>query len=177
MTKPDLTLATSREPGQVPNLDHLYGNPTPPTLSFEEALPDANAFQLEQLRALFPASPVPFAPYGKLVLVQDRSPRKKIGSIHLTIDTQERDAFVERIGRIISLGQLAFWDELDGSRLHGAPWYVPGDFVLLPKFSSTRYKGPGKGKDDEAEAGQGIFRLINFQDVQGRVLSVRDVVL
>lgn len=155
----------------------LYGAAHPPTLSFEEALPDATERDLEQLKLLFPSSPPPFRPMGKLVLVQDRSPRTKIGSILITAQTQDRDSFTERMGRIISIGPMAFWDDLGGGRLPGAPWYVPGEFVLLPKFSSTRYVGPGKKSSEDPDEGQAIFRLLNFNDVQGGVLSVRDIVL
>lgn len=172
-----LTPATSPGTDSEDQFEAIYGAAHPPTLSFLEALPDATEADLAQLKLLFPASPVPFRPTGKLVLVQDRSPRGKIGSIIIHHETQTKDSFTERMGRIISLGPMCFWDDLSGGRLPGAPWFVPGEFVLLPKFSSTRYVGPGKKYSDEPTEGQGIFRLINYNDVQGGVLSVRDIVL
>ena len=111
------------------------------------------------------------------MLVQHRGPRAKIGNIIVPQQVQDTDTFTERMGRVVSLGHLAFWDELSGTRLHGAPWYLPGDFVLLPKFTSNRYVGPGKKSSEEPDVGQAIYRLLNFNEVSARVLSVRDVVV
>jgi hypothetical protein len=138
-------------------------------MSVKEALPDATEADLAAIDNLFPYGEPPFNPYGPLVLVQDRGKRTKIGSIHLTHLTQEKDAWIEFIGRVVLLGPLAFWDELGGNDLPEAPWFRPGEFVVLPKFSQDRYKDVGEN--------QPCFRLVHFKDIRAKVLTVRKVVL
>lgn len=146
-----------------PTFEDLITRP----LDFAEALPMASPSQLFVIEQQFPLADRPLNPVGRMILVQDRSPRTKIGSVLLPALSQDKNAYVETVGRVIAIGPLGFVDELgsgDDRLLPGAPWYRPGHFVWLPKYSSMRIR---RGTEDNPV----IFRLLDFKDVLGVITS------
>lgn len=139
-------------------------------IPLEEALLDYDAAEHgEQMAMRFPSGPVHFTPINCQVLLQDRSGRSKTkGGILLTDTQQDYDSRVEFIAKVIAIGPLVFWHELSGEYLPGAPWFKPGNFVLVPKHSSTRYR-----HDRDADAP--MYRLIHFADILATVRTTQKV--
>lgn len=139
-------------------------------IGLDEALLDYDpAEHAEQLAIRFPTGPVHFSPVAHQVLLQDRSAKRKTkGGLIIPETQQSIDERVEFIGKVIAVGPLVFWHELSGEPMPGAPWFRPGNFVLLPKTSSTRYR---LSTDDDAP----MYRLIHFMDILATVQTVQKV--
>lgn len=87
----------------------------------------------------FPEIPAPHDPLGNIVLVQLRMAAiASAGGVKLSdIDRQiEKDN--TQIGRVISLGPLAFKFRDSGSMWPEGSWCAVGDFVRVPKYQGDR---------------------------------------
>jgi hypothetical protein len=103
---------------------------------------------------------------GQRLVVQVRTPAKKVGSIILANDTRESEKWNTAVAKVIAVGPLAFrhrntaelqlWPE-------GA-WCKEGDFVLIPKYGAHTWQQPIPGREAGDEA---LFSIINDRDVIG----------
>jgi co-chaperonin GroES (HSP10) len=138
--------------------------------TFAELFPAASAADLARLSELFPNLPCPYDPAGGWVVVQDRSAVQRTKSgLYIPQASQDQDENQETVARIVRVGPVAGYDQIMGQYQPGWPWYAPGDIVLCPKYSHTRFKVP---EGDSAAN----FRLLPYQDVFGRILRIEQVI-
>lgn len=137
-------------------------------LTPEQALVDYDeAAHGERMALRFPTGPIPYRPCGEWVLLQDRSPRKKVGSILITQTQQDIDSMGEHIAKVVLVGQTAGWDKLNGEVLPGWPHFQPGHFVVVPRYSSNRHGDKGENKP--------MYRLANYREILGVVTLIERV--
>ena len=137
-------------------------------LTISEALPDYDPEKHAEALALrFPDGVPPYRPCGEWILVQERSPRTKIGNIIITETQQQIDAQSEFLGRVLAVGEVSGWDKINNADLPGWPWYKPGHFVAMTRYSSNRHKDQGPE--------QPTYRLAHWNEILGVVTTVERV--
>ena len=81
-------------------------------------------------------SPLPRIP-GVDILVRPVPIRKKsAGGIIIPDKVRDDHDHLNTVGRVLSLGELAFKDE---SIYLNGPWVKPGDFIVYSKFSGQKF--------------------------------------
>lgn len=125
------------------------------------------AFKDEALKIAFPDVQPGVKPFGYLVLMQLRTPRKLTKS-GLIIPDESRDAERYRVqtGLVRDMGPSAFkrrdnllpWPEGD--------WCKIGDFVRCPMYGGDRWIVPLKGGDPDDHA---VFIICKDTDLIGKV--------
>ena len=91
------------------------------TTTFENAMIEA-----------FPAVNAGIQPFGSRVLIQIRTPKKvSRGGIILDTGTQDTEKWNTQVGKVISLGPLAFKNRNDMSPWPEGDWCTVGEFVRL----------------------------------------------
>lgn len=122
------------------------------------------------LDVAFPKVDPGLAPFGSRVLVQVRRAEDRIGSVHLADETKEIQKWNTQVGKIISLGPLAFRSRQvkDGQEFPQlwpeGLWCAPGDYVRVPKYGGDRWEVPVN--DGRGEA---LFVIFNDLDLIGRI--------
>jgi co-chaperonin GroES (HSP10) len=120
----------------------------------------------QTLDEAFPTEVDPqFEPFGARVLVQMRRPQSKSkGGIVLTAETKSDKAFSEQIGKVHSMGPLAFHD-----RSTMEPWpegvsAAPGMFVRLPRYGGDVFY------TDPKDGGEPIpWKMVNDHEIFGKI--------
>ena len=91
-------------------------------------------------------------PVGPRVLVQLQTIREKTqGGIVLVEETREVNKATTQVGKVISMGQIAFCHRESGQRWPEGVWAKVGDLVRVPKYVGTRFKRDIPGTSDRAE--------------------------
>jgi co-chaperonin GroES (HSP10) len=136
-------------------------------LTIAEALPDFDLGKHgARLAVRFPIGLPPYKPNGHWVLVQDRSQLgMSPGGVIFTDTQQQRDAQEEFLGRVIAIGQMAGYDKINDRPVPGWPWFQPGSFVALPRYSTNRHQ---EKKGDNPP----MYRMLHWEEVLGVVTSV-----
>jgi co-chaperonin GroES (HSP10) len=116
-----------------------------------------------ELASAFPAIDPGIEPCGSRVLVQLRSPKRKVGSIILTDDGRETEKWNTQVGRIVGKGPLAFKNRNTLDEWKEGAWAQAGDFIRFPKYVGDRWEVKGPDGEDQ------MFVLINDLDILGRV--------
>ena len=124
------------------------------TKTYEDALAEA-----------FPAVDAGVQPFGSRVLVQIRTPKKKVGSILLVQDTKDTEKWNTQVAKVIAVGSLAYKNRNTQEPWPEGQWCQPGDFVRVPKYGGDRWEVP-LNKDENA-----LFVIFNDLDVIGKVTS------
>lgn len=124
------------------------------TMTYEDALGEA-----------FPAVDAGVQPFGSRVLVQIRTPKKKVGSILLVQDTKDTEKWNTQVAKVISMGSLAYKNRNTQELWPEGQWCQPGDFVRVPKYGGDRWEVP-LNKDENA-----MFVIFNDLDIIGKVTS------
>lgn len=124
------------------------------TKTYEDALAEA-----------FPAVDAGVQPFGSRVLVQIRTPKKKVGSIILAQDTKDTEKWNTQVAKVIAVGSLAYKNRNTQEPWPEGQWCQPGDFVRVPKYGGDRWEVP-VNKDENA-----LFVIFNDLDVIGKVTS------
>jgi len=125
-------------------------------MTYEDALAEA-----------FPAVDAGIQPFGSRVLVQIRTAKTKTaGGIILSSETQDTEKWNTQIGKVISLGPLAFKNR---DTMRGWPegdWCKKGEFVRVAKYGGERWetKLPDNGANESA-----MFVIFNDLDIIGQV--------
>lgn len=122
------------------------------TMTSEDALAEA-----------FPAVDAGVQPFGSRVLVQIRTPKKKVGSILLVQDTKDTEKWNTQVAKVIAVGSLAYKNRNTQELWPEGQWCQPGDFVRVPKYGGDRWEVP-LNKDENA-----MFVIFNDLDVIGKV--------
>lgn len=124
------------------------------TTTFENAMAEA-----------FPAVDAGIQPFGSRVLIQIRTPKKKTsGGIILDIGTQDTEKWNTQIGKVISLGPLAFKNRNDMTSWPEGAWCKAGEFVRVAKYGGDRWEVRVPDSDESA-----MFVIFNDLDIIGQV--------
>ena len=124
------------------------------TMTFENAMAEA-----------FPAVDAGIQPFGSRVLIQIRTPKKKTsGGIILDIGTQDTEKWNTQVGKVISLGPLAFKNRNDMTAWPEGAWCQAGEFVRVAKYGGDRWEVKVPNTDESA-----MFVIFNDLDIIGQV--------
>ena len=124
------------------------------TMIYEDALAKA-----------FPAVEAGIQPFGSRVLIQIRTANKKsTGGIILNTDTVDTEKWNTQIGKVVSLGPLAFKNRNDMTTWPEGEWCTAGEFVRVAKYGGDRWEAKIPGTDESA-----MFVIFNDLDIIGRV--------
>lgn len=112
----------------------------------------------------FPVADPGIMPCGSRVLIQIRSPETRTkGGILLTNSDRETQLWNTQIGKVISVGPLAFHNRNTAEPWPEGAWCSPGDFVRIPKYGGDRWTVP------VAEGEEALFVIFQDLDIIGRV--------
>ena len=117
----------------------------------------------DALAEAFPAADAGVQPFGSRVLVQIRTPKKKVGSILLVQDTKDTEKWNTQVAKVVAVGSLAYKNRNTQELWPEGQWCQPGDFVRVPKYGGDRWEVP-LNKDENA-----MFVIFNDLDVIGKV--------
>lgn len=89
---------------------------------------------------MFPYIDPEFVPFGHRVLIQIRRVVNKTSSgIILAKESTETEAYNNTIGKLISVGPLAFKKRTTGEEWPEGVWAKPGDFCKVPRYGGDRW--------------------------------------
>ena len=103
------------------------------------SLPNLTDEQIAALDEAFPAFDPGARPCGSRILVQLRSPRKKIGSLFITDNAQETEKWNTQVARVVAVGPLAFKHRDSQKDWAEGAWCQPGDYVRFNKYIGDRW--------------------------------------
>ena len=125
-------------------------------MTYEDALAEA-----------FPAVDAGIQPFGSRVLVQIRTAKTKTaGGIILSSETQDTEKWNTQIGKIISLGPLAFKNRDTMKSWPEGDWCKKGEFVRVAKYGGDRWETKLPDNDANESA---MFVIFNDLDIIGQV--------
>lgn len=103
-------------------------------------------------------------PFGSKVILQIRSPKtKSIGGILFVSETTEAEKWNQQVGRVHSLGPVAFCDRKTLTPWPEGHWAKPGAFVRVGKYGGDKWEVP------TADGGNALFVVFNDTDLIGEV--------
>jgi co-chaperonin GroES (HSP10) len=118
------------------------------------------------LKEAFPEADPGITPFGSYVLVQIRSAKKVTKSgIILNSETSSTEQWNTQIGRVISVGPLAFKNRNNMESWPEGAWCEEGDFVRVAKYGGDRWEVP---VDKETAA---LFVIFKDTDLIGKVTT------
>jgi co-chaperonin GroES (HSP10) len=123
----------------------------------------------QTLEEAFPVVDPLMAPFGARVLVQLRAVKEKVTSsgIYIPEEVKETEKWNTMIGKVISIGDLAFKKRESMEPWPEGAWAKVGDFVRVPKWGGDRWEIDFK--DDRGIAGKALFTFFNDHELIGRV--------
>ena len=86
-------------------------------------------------------------PYGGRVIVQLRRIKKKAGLIIIVDETKENEKWNNMIGKVVSIGPLAFKNRDTMASWPEGSWANVGDFVRVPRWGGDRWERPVPNED------------------------------
>ena len=121
----------------------------------------------DALAEAFPAVNAGIRPFGSRVLIQIRTAKSKTaGGILLTTDTSETEKWNTQIGKVVSVGPLAFKNRNTMESWPEGNWCLEGDFVRVAKYGGDRWEVP---IPDAAHGESAMFVIFNDLDIMGSV--------
>lgn len=97
-------------------------------------------FGYDSIDEAFPPADPGVMPFGSRVLIQIRTPKEKTkGGIILTSDVRETEHYNTQIGKVISIGSLAFKNRNTMEPWPEGSWCAVGDFVRVPRYGGDRW--------------------------------------
>lgn len=121
-------------------------------------------FDYASLDEAFPPCDPGVEPYGSRVLVQIRTPKKKTkGGIVLVSDARETELYNTQVGKVLSLGPVAFCDRRTLERWPEGAWCQVGEYVRVPKYGGDRWSVKLEDGDEA------LVVIFNDLDLVGRV--------
>ena len=123
----------------------------------------------QTLAEAFPVIDPLMAPYGARILVQLRAVKEKVSSAGIFIpqETKETEKWNTQVGKIISIGPLAFKKRESMEPWPEGAWAQVGDFVRVPKWGGDRWEIDFK--DDQGAEGKCLFTFFNDHELIGKV--------
>lgn len=125
------------------------------TMTSENALAEA-----------FPTAEAGIQPFGSRVLVQIRSARQRTASgIYLDTGTKDTEKWNTQVGKVISVGPLAFKNRNTMESWPEGAWCKPDDYVRVAKYGGDRWEVPLPSGESA------LFVIFNDLDIIGSVLG------
>lgn len=135
--------------------------PEPPMIK-----PTANGYS--SLEEAFPKADPNYRPVGSKVLLQIRTPKKKsAGGIVLVEETKETDMWNTQVGRVVSMGPVAFKNRETLEPWPEGDWVNVGQYARVPKYGGDRWQvalNPGDPNTDYA-----LFVVFRDLDIVGEI--------
>jgi len=104
-----------------------------------------------KLAEAFPDVTPGVIPLGTRVVVQLRTVRTKTASgIVLVDDTKQFNKVTTQLGKVVSIGPIAYRNRETGQLWCEGVWARPGDFIRLPKYGGDRFERKIPGTEDTA---------------------------
>jgi co-chaperonin GroES (HSP10) len=129
----------------------------------------------QSLEEAFPYADPNYNPVGSKVLVQIRTPKKKsAGGIILTTDTQETDKWNTQVGKVISMGPVAFCNRDTLQPWPEGAWVKIGQFARVPKYGGDRWHIAINPDDPNTE--HALFCVFRDLDIVGEVPNPLSVI-
>lgn len=108
----------------------------------------------------FPTVDPEFIPFGGLVLIQVRRTKDRTaGGLFITDEAKESEKWNAQVGKVISMGPIAYHSRKDFTPWPEGSWCKPGEFVRFPKFGGDRWELPAP------DGGEPILFIL-FEDKQ-----------
>ncbi|QGH72155.1 MAG: chaperonin 10 Kd subunit [Caudovirales sp. ctOwN3] len=118
----------------------------------------------QTLEEAFPKADPGVTPFGSYVLVQIRNAITKTKSgIELVSDTRDTEKWNTQVGKIISVGPLAFKNRNTMELWPEGAWCAEGDFVRVAKYGGDRWEVP------ISEHESAMFVIFKDTDLIGKV--------
>lgn len=108
-------------------------------------------------------------PFGGRVIVQLRRIKKKAGRIIIVDETKENEKWNNMIGRVVSIGPLAFKNRDTMQPWAEGSWAQVGDFVRVPKWGGDRWEIRVSEEEDNEEPV--LFMTLNDHELIAKVTS------
>lgn len=134
------------------------------TISVTSDTPDP-----QELAWAFPDVECGMNPYGGRIIVQLRRVKKRKGMIYLVEETKENEKWNNMIGKVISVGPLAFKNRDTMSAWPEGSWANVGDFVRVPRWGGDRWEI--KDPNDEQNEDPVLFMTINDHELIAKVTA------
>jgi co-chaperonin GroES (HSP10) len=107
-------------------------------------------------------------PLGARILVQLRRSRKKTESgLWLVEATKETEKWQNMVGKVITIGPLAFKNRETMASWPEGSWCQVGDYVRVPKWGGDRWDIEVPGEDSLEE--KALFMIINDHEVIAKI--------
>ena len=139
---------SEKEP--IPTIDGAAGVSDPVELAW--AFPEVNPGQ---------------SPFGGRVIVQLRRIEKKAGRIIIVDETKEAEKWNNMIGKVVSIGPLAFKNRETMSSWPEGSWAQVGDFVRVPRWGGDRWERKAPDTDDGEDPV--LFMTLNDHELIAKV--------
>ena len=122
----------------------------------------------QTLDEAFPVVDPLMAPYGARVLVQLRAVKEKVTSagIYIPEEVKETEKWNTMIGKVISIGPLAFCNRETQQPWPEGAWAKVGDFVRVPKWGGDRWE---IDFEENGAKGKALFTFFNDHELIGKV--------
>lgn len=133
-----------------------------PTLLGNDGVPDP-----QELEWAFPVVNPGQQPFGGRVIVQLRRIKKKAGRIIIIDETKETEKWQNMIGRVVSIGPLAFKNRETMASWPEGSWAQVGDYVRVPKWGGDRWERSVPNEDEKEDAV--LFMTINDHELIAKV--------
>lgn len=121
----------------------------------------------DALKVSFPDVDPGIVPFGYLILLQLRTPRRLVGKIIIPDVVQDAERYRVQTGMVRGLGPSAFKNRSTGAPWVEGDWCEPGDFVRCPMYGGDRWIVPVPGGATADE--HAVFMMIKDTDLIGRV--------
>lgn len=120
----------------------------------------------QTLKDAFPEADPGIIPFGNLVLVQIRSPKKKsAGGIILHTETTDTEKWNTQVAKVISIGPVAFKNRSTLEPWPESAWCKEGDFVRVAKYGGDRWEVPLSAEDSA------MFVIFKDTELIGKVTA------
>lgn len=100
------------------------------------------------------------------VLVQIRRARDRVGSIILAAESQAVEQYNADIGKVVSVGPLAFRDRETGEPWPGTTPVQPGEFVRFPQYGGKSFWLEHNGQKEGVK-----FALFRDSEILAKVVD------
>ena len=108
------------------------------------------------------------APFGGRVIVQLRRIKKNAGKIILVEETKENEKWNNMIGKVVSVGPLAFKNRDTMTSWPEGSWAQVGDYVRVPRWGGDRWERPVSGEEN-GDLNPVLFMTINDHELIAKV--------
>jgi co-chaperonin GroES (HSP10) len=118
----------------------------------------------EALIEAFPNAEPGIIPFGSRVLVQIRSPKTKTASgIILDNGSRDTEKWNTQVGKVVSVGPLAFKNRNSMESWPEGSWCKAGDYVRVAKYGGDRWEVPLENGESA------LFVIFNDLEIIGQV--------